>query len=927
MRPIELTMSAFGPYAGEVTIPMDRLGDSGLYLVTGDTGAGKTTIFDAITFALYGEPSGNNREKTMLRSKYADVNTPTFVQMRFCYRGKEYCVRRNPDYERPSRKGGGMTTQKADAELTFDDGRPPVTKVKDVTNAIIDIIGLDKNQFSQIVMIAQGDFLKLLFAKTEERSAIFREIFATRPYSDFQERIKKISIEKKKEYERVYQSIKQYIGEIICDPDSAYAEEIERMKKDQEIVSIGNAIDLLEQMTKSDNSRHEEIKSRWDIIEDEVGKLQNRLGKVEQISRAKKDLEETKRILTEKEPLLQPIRESFESEKAKGEERDALHVRIEQEKEKLAQYDEMSKIAGNMNGYRSSLVKGHDEYEQLKKAVEDRERQIKEKKATLEGWKDTADEMAGIRISLNAIDNKKEQYNSLFSMTKKYAKVSEELTTAQLQYRKSSELFRTEQESYSILEQNFFDAQAGILASRLTEGEPCPVCGSCTHPHPAQTEAGLVEKKELDQRKQRLEKVKDARDRDATEAGRIRGQAESLKEELLRSAEPLFGEVAPEEIAGKIREESLKVKEEENGLNSRMKEIEGLLKKKKKLEEEIPQDEEKNRQAQTKIQQIIENNAKLKTEWENLRDQYKKIEGNLVYPTKQEALNFISGLQAQKTAMDQALKNAEDAFNRANTEVENAKVKIQTLEQQVQSGVSEDVESLKELQREKTEQKDSLRRQLEEIQHRVRTNDRVLEAITGRGQEMITLEKEWIQAKTLSDTVNGQISSKDKFKIKLETYIQMTFFDRIIIRANTRFMRMSNGQYELVRRSETDNRQSQSGLELDVIDHYNGSRRSVKTLSGGESFKASLSLALGLSDEIQSSAGGIQIDTMFVDEGFGSLDHESLEQAIGALNDLTKGNRLVGIISHVSELKERIDRQLIVEKTRSGGSSIRIQAD
>ena len=927
MRPIELTMSAFGPYAGEVTIPMDSLGDSGLYLITGDTGAGKTTIFDAITFALYGEPSGNNREKTMLRSKYADVNTPTFVKMRFCYRGKEYCVRRNPDYERPSLKGGGMTVQKADAELTFDDGRPPVTKVKDVTNAIIDIIGLDKNQFSQIVMIAQGDFLKLLFAKTEERSKIFREIFATGPYLDFQEKIKKNSAEKKKEYERVYQSIRQYIGEIICDPVSVYSEEIESMKKDQELVSIENTIDLLEQMTKSDNSRHEEIKSQWDIIEDEVGKVQNRLGQAEQISRSKKELEEAKRILAEKEPLLQPIKDTFEAEKAKSEERDALNVRIEQEKEKLAQYDEMGNIAGKMNTHRSSIIKGQEEQERLKVEIEQRETQLRQKKETLAGWKDTAEEMAGIQIRLHSIETKKEQYNSLFIMTKKYAMVMDDLTKAQLTYQKSSETFRKEQEEYNILEQNFFDAQAGILASRLVEGEPCPVCGSCIHPEPAKTDARLVEKKELDQRKTNLEKVKDTRDKDATEAGRIHGQAESLKEELLRAAEPLFGEVVPEEIAGKIREESLKVKEEEAGLKERGQEIDGLLKKKKKLEEEIPQDEEKNRQAQIKIQQIIENNATLKTEWENLRAQYKKIEESLVYPTRQEAVNFIGELQAGKTAMDQAFKKAEDTFNRAVTEVENAKVKVQTLEQQVQSGVSEDVESLKELQREKAEKKAELRKQLEDIQHRVRTNGRVLEAVKGRGKEMITLEKEWIQAKMISDTVNGQISSKDKFKIKLETYIQMTFFDRIIIRANTRFMRMSNGQYELVRREETDNRQSQSGLELDVIDHYNGSRRSVKTLSGGESFKASLSLALGLSDEIQSSAGGIQIDTMFVDEGFGSLDHESLEQAIGALNDLTKGNRLVGIISHVSELKERIDRQLIVEKTRSGGSSIRIQAD
>ena len=920
-------MSAFGPYAGEVTIPMDDLGDSGLYLITGDTGAGKTTIFDAITFALYGEPSGDNREKTMLRSKYADVGTPTFVKMRFSYRGKEYCVRRNPDYERPSLKGGGMTVQKADAELTFDDGRPPVTKVKDVTSAITEIIGLDKNQFSQIVMIAQGDFLKLLFAKTEERSRIFREIFSTTPYLDFQERIKRMSSEKKKEYEKVYQSIRQYVGEILCDQESAYAEEVERMKSDAEIVSIENTIDLLEQMTKYDNSRLEEMKSRWDMIEKEVGDLQNRLGKAEQTADAGKKMEAARKILEEKEPLLKTAREVYEAEKAKAEERDALNVRIEQEKEKLVQYDEMGRIAGKMNAYRKSFMEGKAEQERLDGEFKERESNLAEKKKTLAEWKDTAEEMTEIRLKLNSVDTRKEQFISLFEMTKKYAKVSADLAESQSKYRASCEQFKNEQDEYNLLEQNFFDAQAGILASRLTEGEPCPVCGSCTHPAPAKTDARLVEKSELDERKRRLDRFKERRDKDATDAGRILGQAESLKEELLRAADPLFGEILPEKIGDRIKEESLKLKEEETVLKERKKNIEALLQKKQKLEDEIPKDEEANRQALLKIQKIIEDNTNLRKDWENFRDQYKKIEEGLVYKTRQEAMDFIHGLQSQKTAMDRAMEKAEAAFNTVRSEVDNAKVKIRTLEEQISTGGGEDPEQLKLLFKESTDKKSVLRGQLDVVQHRTLTNQKVLDRITTRSKDMIRLEKEWIQAKMLSDTVNGQISSKDKFKIKLETYIQMTFFDRIIIRANTRFMRMSSGQYELVRREETDNRQSQSGLELDVIDHYNGSRRSVKTLSGGESFKASLSLALGLSDEIQSSAGGIQIDTMFVDEGFGSLDHESLEQAIGALNDLTKGNRLVGIISHVSELKERIDKQLIVEKTRSGGSSIRIQAD
>lgn len=927
MRPIELTMSAFGPYAGEVTIPMDRLGDSGLYLITGDTGAGKTTIFDAITFALYGEPSGDNREKTMLRSKYADLGTPTFVKMRFSYRGKEYCVRRNPDYERLSLKGNKMTVQKADAELTFDDGRPPVTKVKEVTAAITDIIGLDKNQFSQIVMIAQGDFLKLLFAKTEERSKIFREIFSTTPYLEFQERIKRISGEKKREYENVYRSIRQYVDEILCDPESVYASDIEKMKEDQEIASIETVIDLLEQMTKADGARLKEIKSRWDIIDQEGGELQNRIGKAQQIQKSRAELQQTKRILEEKEPLLEPIRRSYEAEQAKNPDRERLYLRMEQEKEKLSRYDEMDQIASKMNSCRTAYMEGSERQKQLDAEYKERDKELQKKKEMLAGWKDTEGELSDIQIRLHELDIKEKEYRELFRTTGRYTELCRELKKAQEIYRKSYESYRKEQDEYNRVEQAFFDAQAGILASRLTEGEPCPVCGSCSHPSPAVTGAKLVEKKELDQRKQKLEQLKETRDQDSTQAGRILGQAESLKEEMTRTAVELFGEITPEEITDRIKKELQLLGETKEAVKKRETEIQTLLRQKRKIEEEIPKDEEKNRKAIEMIQNITVKNTSLKKDWEAFRDQYRKIMESLENKTKQDTMDAIRELQKEKESMEKALADAQTRFENAGREIENAKVKLKTLEQQILDGEAEDPELLKRLQSENTQQKVKVRRELEELQHRSLTNENVLSKISVKSREMIALEKEWIQAKNISDTVNGQLSSKDKRKIKLETYIQMTFFDRIIIRANTRFMRMSSGQYELVRREETDNRQSQSGLELDVIDHYNGSRRSVKSLSGGESFKASLSLALGLSDEIQSTAGGIQIDTMFVDEGFGSLDHESLEQAIGALNDLTKGKRLVGIISHVSELKERIDRQLIVEKTRTGGSSIRIQAD
>lgn len=294
---------------------------------------------------------------------------------------------------------------------------------------------------------------------------------------------------------------------------------------------------------------------------------------------------------------------------------------------------------------------------------------------------------------------------------------------------------------------------------------------------------------------------------------------------------------------------------------------------------------------------------------------------------KAEAEQKIKELDKQKKEIDKNLNAAQKAFQDCSQSVEAAKTKKKTLEKQIAGNKETDMEELGQARQEVSGAKKELQKQMEEIRIRYENNLKIRNAIDKQSAKLLELERNWTQVREISDTVNGKIKGGSKEKIKFETYIQTNYFDRIIARANTRFMVMSGGQYELKRQTDTDDRKSQSGLELNVIDHYNGSERSVKTLSGGESFKASLSLALGLSDEIQASAGGIQLDTMFVDEGFGSLDEESLEQAMKALNGLTEGNRLVGIISHVQELKARIEKQIVVTKEKAGGSRVELKID
>ena len=328
MKPLQITVSAFGPYAGEIEIPLYKLGDSGLYLITGDTGAGKTTIFDAITFALYGEASGTNREANMLRSKYADPATPTFVDMTFLYRNEKYHIKRNPEYIRPAKKGQGMTTEKADAVLTYPDGRI-VTKTKDVTKAVTELIGLDRNQFSQIAMIAQGDFLKLLLAKTEERSKIFREIFDTKKYQILQDRLKALYSDKRMSYEKLWNSILQYI-------DSIQYEE-----RTNEGLSVEDTICLLDDIIEQEEKKTEDLKEAYGKIQTEKSTLDQKIGKAESLKKAEQKEREAKEKIEEYLPKLKIAEKAYETEEEKREEYDRLSTNISLLKDKLSSYDEL----------------------------------------------------------------------------------------------------------------------------------------------------------------------------------------------------------------------------------------------------------------------------------------------------------------------------------------------------------------------------------------------------------------------------------------------------------------------------------------------------------------------------------------------------------------------------------------------------------
>lgn len=908
MKPLKLTMSAFGPYAGEENVDMALLGEQGVYLITGDTGAGKTTIFDAITFALYGEASGNQREVDMFRSKYADAGTPTFVELEFLYRGEIYRVRRNPEYLRPAKKGSGMTAEKADACLHYPDGRI-VTKTKEVTKAVADLIGLDRNQFTQIAMIAQGDFLKLLLAKTEERSKIFREIFDTKLYQVLQERLKAESGTLRIKYEDLSKSIEQYVSQIQYEGEW------------KQPPSTAEVLEFLQLIVREDGKKTEEFSTELIKSEKALEVLNQQIGQAQNVQKIKREIEMAEQIIATQEPELNRLQTAFETEDAKGGDREKLAVAIAADMEKLASYDGLEELCLKQKELQTLMEDTKRAIEEAKKREQILGGNIMDMKTSLEKLKEVDAWKVRQENEENALEEKKVKVRMLKKLLAEHKTLEQSLLTAQIEYKNKSEESGYQQKRLEKMEKNFLDAQAGVLAGTLEEGGKCPVCGSIHHPEPAKMQEDSCSKEELDQMKEICKKLSEKVSALSADAGNIRGQVESSKKNIEVRAEELFGE-KKESVYQALEEliQSLVIQDEK--VKSNRKKVEKAAIRKAQFEKQLPECEELQKSEQERCRQLEQRLVKITTEQKNFEEQLETLKKTLEFESKSEASQKIEEKKKRKQAMELAYEKAKNEFESAKQSVSEMKTRVATLEKQLEETEERNLEELLEKQKIYSEEKRELQEQKEHVSARRKNNDSVKDAIEKQYIEIQKIENQWMMVKALSNTANGNVSGKDK--IMLETYIQMTYFNRIIARANTRFMVMSGGQYELKRRAEAQNLRSQSGLELDVIDHYNGSVRSVRTLSGGEAFKASLSLALGLSDEIQYQAGGIQLDAMFIDEGFGSLDEESLEQAIKALSNLADGNRLVGIISHVAELKERIEKQIVVTKAKSLGSSVKL---
>lgn len=1465
-------MSAFGPYADHTEIDFERLGGQGLYLITGDTGAGKTTIFDAIVFALYGEASGDVRKADMFRSKYAKEDVSTFVTFTFEYRGKRYQVKRNPEYQRPKGRGTGYTTQKAEAELVYPDDRAPVTKSKDVTRAVTDLIGLDRRQFTQIAMIAQGDFQKLLLAGTEERGAIFRQIFKTGLYQTLQIKLKEATRIQWGEYTELKRSINQYMESIVCTQDTPTAEKMRQLRREKFDGRVGEGLELLNQLCLEDEEALNALENEISVLDKQIESENQLIGNIHKIRQQQDELAKNQELLVQLAPEMQQMEERYQEAEQNAAGCGQLALEIKERQKNLVLFDKLDQTEKALAASRQSVRQGMEQKLAMTEQQQMLERSFQadsealrelalagEEKARLENSRDriqeqlillqrqkksweqertrqqetekgigreqeraqmlteqlaqlqeqivqlsdrdamlavteelqgrmaeqgrllqqfeqerrdnearlrqtagAIEELRGQEAALNQADNQRraeleqvksageqeiqwqhrldtakeqlavfeKQRDSLSVLAKEAAEREKACHTAQTQaeaHQKQQALWRSEWENvkdadtrslklaqeqkelsdqeqacrklteeikeweklaeelraaqdayqqaaaqkerigadYRETEQRFLDAQAGMLARELKEGMACPVCGATHHENLARMPEKTPEKAEVERKKELLTDAEKKAEGLSVTAGhlntRLKEQKQSIdtmetsifgsndgetkscqqdlhspdreqadacnaasgqvqestaedaiyiaivkknvsekeqqlinrakklstaikdteKEQLrkaeldrlIKEGETVQGElnavlqkenqalaaaqgkldekrrqweqmlaelqlsdtVKKEEnaiaaylgqnldvckaqlkqaAAAKARQEEL-VREAEQGEEQKRKlqeqigsqttqqaeltgqertlakqaavelekaeklcgeaashirqvkaleakaagaddgtdvtmtdktagseiknyqelliECAGLLSKsitqrrqleiqqkqtqesvsessaviarlekeleavrslkkekaerlfaslceqkpelagtqpdpakmpaeelcglcgcivseleqqrnrlledleqnreklvrKQALEQKLPRTEEEIKTLVQDIQKAEVSLTKQTAECQAMTNEIDNLQEQLGAEPKETVERHIQALADQKQALETAFRTAKEQYEEYRSRAGHLTAAVETLKKQLDAaGEAAGLKEEEVLARREKWQQDKRERNIRRDQknNAVSTNRDIYEKVMSRQENILAVEKKYIWIKALSDTANGMLNGKQK--VELETYIQMTYFDRILRRANLRLMTMSSGQYELKREADSENRREKAGLDLCVIDHYNATERSVKTLSGGETFEASLSLALGLSDEIQSYAGGIQMDSMFVDEGFGSLDEEALAQAMKALIHLTEGNRLVGVISHVSELKDQIERKLVVTKNRSRdgvSSSVRVE--
>lgn len=1051
MKPIKLKISAFGPYAGEIPeIRFDQFEERGLFLISGDTGAGKTTIFDAICYALYGSTSGRYRDTKNLRSEYADPDCESYVDFYFSHQGKDYHILRRPSYVREKYKGKGTKEEGEKAEF-YEEGKPPIEGLKQVEKAVKDLLHIDEKQFKQIAMIAQGEFRDLLFAKTDQRTEILRTIFMTENYKSIEFKLKDRLDASSREKVRTESSIVQYfvdasapeasdleteltelqrkaassgsawnvdefidvIGRIIaCDEESSKAIDEQIKEEDRVLVSLRDKLatakinnDFINRLNdlRNDKKKLDEKKAEMKALGEKLAKQKTASYNVAPAfnswtSKSKEKSDAEGEINNSKEQLDKLIEEANKAKEA-----------LDAAEEKRPQADDLTKEAEAIARQEQDYIKRDDLRKEIggleqqakdlktkESEIAENEKNLREKidkyKSTIETLKDKPDELNALNNldgSLKAI--RKDIQEILGGKKNNWKTHSENLIKEQEAFEKADKEYDKALSERRDGERLYEQSQAGILAAGLENGKKCPVCGSTHHPEPAVLPENSLTEDDIKQLRKAEEEARELKDTALLNVTTERTSLKGAEDNIRDAAEKCFGselvsvktdstdiseildciktvkndidqritdteetilqveadcsslsetrellEKAQGEESEEVNKQKETNKSDIQGVTLKLTENNTSLKnigelkfdtwqaaeaRKQEAEEEAKQllaeiktADEKKKAAETAV---AEKNASIITLEDNLKrleEDENNLENNLNIKLKEYGFSDIEAMK-QFIVAEEVITEAETALKDYETGVELNKTQLKQAEKDAEGKVLTDVEALKEEVDGQQDVVNSSRNKKTEIDLRIKTNSDKKTNIENQIEKLEAARKNNTIIKTLYDLVRGQTRNG---KITLEQYIQATGFDGIIHAANKRLLPMSDGQFELFRKEDSLGKKSNTFLDLEVLDNHTGHRRPVGNLSGGESFKASLSLALGLSDTVSTNVGGIQMDALFIDEGFGTLDRKSIENAMDILLNLSSTNKLVGIISHREELKENIPQQIKVAKTREG---------
>ena len=736
-----------------------------------------------------------------------------------------------------------------------------------------------------------------------------------------QNQLKEKAGEVRGQRDQASQSIRQYINGVTCDEDSVYALDAQKAKNGE--LPVTEVIELFRALLEQDRQAELALEAELAAVEKELEQITSQLTQAEAYEAAKTVLAERVAEEAALSAQLEIARDALSAAQETVPEQEGMQSRITETELLLPSYDELEAYRAARAAAQAELAKAQTTQENAVKEKNDLTTEITGLRTEQKDLADVSAEKEKLAAQLQQLGDRQKQFVDFLSGMEGLAREQAELAKRQEGYLKAEEASSELLREYEVKERAFLREQAGIMASGLTAGMACPVCGSVEHPRLAVLAEDAPTEADVKAAKAEYDRAQDKTKKASNEAQKLKGMVDTTEGTLAKELDSLIPGISLADGAKAAEEQENLLAVQIEGLNVQIVALTKKMARREELDVLLPKKELLLRAAEETITVKTAEIASLTAKAESSEAQIHALRNKLAFPDKAAAEAEISALRAESDKLRQNLQTAETAHNQCKENLAGVRGTIEQLHKQLEGGVDIDTVQLRTKKDEYAAQKTVVMAKQKIVHTRISANETALQGVSAKAAEVERLDKKYVWMKALSDTANGSVSGKDR--VMLETYIQTTYFERILARANIRLQKMSGGQYDLKRREEADNKKSQSGLELDIIDHINTTERSVNTLSGGEAFLASLALALGLSDEVQMSTG-IHLDTLFVDEGFGSLDSEALNKAYNTLAGLTEGNRLVGIISHVAELKEKIDKQIVVKKEKTGESRATIIA-